>query len=334
MTINEFLDDVDARRGQPGGWPSCYNYNFLKGEENIIITLSITDKLDLKKTFRQFDPWGLVFTQELQEETGLEVKTITFSVKDSDNKINKTPNNKACYESLLRRISFISFNNSQQINIKLIVNNKEQVLYSKDSLFDNRPESDVIGEAKNQRDDDDIPDRLEKDFQAFLYGKGLEREQRTNERLAILGADFFKLKKKQLGITREFPTGVFAKEKNEQNRILPTYFIDLISLNKYGALAVIELKVNDTKLEVISQILDYALYVRCYRSKILPILDGLGIHVRRNQPIVCYVANNLFHEKFDSIQKYYNTIDKEYGFVIKKVVLGSTKVLGSAEILN
>jgi len=82
------------------------------------------------------------------------------------------------------------------------------------------------------------------------------------------------LKNKELGrIIREFPTGVFKDTISQNNRILPTEFIDVVTFNKHGNLAVIEIKLNDSQLEVIAQLLDYALFFRCYRDDLLPIIE-------------------------------------------------------------
>ena len=48
-----------------------------------------------------------------------------------------------------------------------------------------------------------------------------------------------------------------------RTQVLPTEFVDIVTLNKWGYLSVIELKLDDSQLEVVSQLLDYALFFRC-----------------------------------------------------------------------
>jgi hypothetical protein len=159
-----------------------------------------------------------------------------------------------------------------------------------------------------------------------LFGKGLGTESRTNDRLAILGEHFFQLKKKKYGVMREFPTGVYMSTKSRSNQITPTEFVDIVTLNRRGELSVIELKLDDSNLEVMSQILDYALFFRCYKSKLLKLMkkDSSGLKPRKGN-IMCYVVNNRFHKRFDAIFQYYKPNNQAYGFQIFKVVLGYTK---------
>ena len=48
----------------------------------------------------------------------------------------------------------------------------------------------------------------------------------------------------------------------------------------------------------------------------------------RNKDIHCYVVNNHFHPRFDGIMKFYSTTNKEYGFHLKKIVMGETTEMG------
>ena len=107
---------------------------------------------------------------------------------------------------------------------------------------------------------------------------------------------------------------------------MPTESVDIITLNKYGNLSVIELKLDDEQLEVISQLLDYALFFRCYIHllKHIPVItETFGTNIRKEE-IFCYVVNNHFHPRFDKILKYYSTENKDYGFQLIKIVLGYT----------
>jgi len=159
-----------------------------------------------------------------------------------------------------------------------------------------------------------------------LFGKGLNKDgdERTNERLAILGKDFFNLNRKNYALEREFPTGVFKKVKSAKTRVLPTEYIDIVTINKYKFLSIIELKLNDSQLEVISQLLDYALFFRSYIGQLKPVLNERFGKKMKAGNIICYVANNSYHPRFNSILKYYSTENKGYGFELKRIILGET----------
>jgi hypothetical protein len=205
-----------------------------------------------------------------------------------------------------------------------LYNNNSINLYSQNELFE-RPDNEVIRNFLNERRDDDKGNLLEKSFQAFLFGKGLQTKTRTNDRLAILGEHFFQLKKKQYGVLREFPTGAFLNSVSTRNQLTPTEFVDIVTLNRWGYLSVIELKLDDPKLEVMSQILDYALYFACYTDKILKVLNDNSDLEPVKDRIMCYVVNNRFHARFHDIYQYYSANNKIYKFQVFKVVLGDTK---------
>jgi len=315
-TVKDVIEDVQKLRGKSAGWPSDFEYSAKDGNAEITLKKNFN-----KENFRRLDPWGLAFIDEIGHNPTEKIKQIVFAIDKSEDNIKK-----ADMESFLRRISFLALNNKE---IKFIVklNGAERTLYETQDILFNRPDIETIREESSPGSDEDKPGRIEKDFQTFLFGKDSGREQRTNERLAILGEDFYNLKKKELGIMREFATGVFKKEKSEKNRILPTEFIDIVTLNKYGEIAIIELKLNDSKLEVISQILDYALFFRCYKSQLLSIL-GKGFKEKiKKDNIVCYVANNHFHPRFNGIKKYYTTDKKGYKFEMKQIILGQTETI-------
>jgi len=267
------------------------------------------------------DPWGLAFINEIEDNTAEKVKQIVFVID-----IPRDNDKKADIESFIRRISFLALNN-KELQFSAIIGGVKQNLYiTKDALF-NRPNTEIIREELPPRDDEEEPGRTEKDFQAFLFGKGSGKDQRINERLAILGMDFYNLGGKEIGILREFGTGVFNKEKSEKQRILPTEFIDIVTLNKYREIAVIELKLNDPKIEVISQILDYALFFRCYKDKLFSILRKEFKGKIREDNIVCYVANNHFHPMHSKIRRYYTTEKNDYKFKMKQITLGYTEII-------
>lgn len=309
--IDLFNQKINQFKGTPNNYPSCMNY-FVKGNDVIIELVKGFEKKD----FRRFDSWALAFVSEAEEELGINIKNISFVVN------HELEDFKYDFESFRRRISFINMNNSGLI-CKIILNNKNFELYDAKSLFD-RPNYETIRSDIKDRNDTDKGDLLEKAFQAFLFGKDLGTEIRTNDRLAILGEHFYKSKGKNYGILREFPTGVFKDNIRENCRLTPTESVDIITLNKYGNLAVIELKLDDEQLEVMSQILDYALFFRCYFDKIKKIdviKNTFGESIRKEE-IFCYVVNNHFHPRFDRIMKFYSTKGKSYGFQLFKIILG------------
>lgn len=323
----KFIDTITSKRKGVSGYPSYLEYNLKDGN------LQIKLRGSGKSKFRGLDAWGLAVYSKAKEE-GIETGTILFSIaKDVG---IPTPD----LEALKRRVSYLKFNN-KNIDFKLIDEAKPEAerLYSEYELF-NRPDEEVRPHIRRRGDRDKVG-RLEKDFQTFLYGKGLDKldEERTNERLAVLGEDFFKVKRGGFCQVREFPTGAFKGRISERNRILPTEYVDIVTFNKRKELSVIELKLDDSGLEVISQILDYALFFKCYVRKLkcgslnkLYEESGLSNRTQGDEArIVCYVVSNHFHPRFDEVAKYYSTKSRRYGFIIKKVELGHAEELGQSE---
>jgi hypothetical protein len=235
------------------------------------------------------------------------------------------------FESFRRRLSFISIANPD-IRFELELDGNRVMLDNKNRLF-KRPANEIIRSKFSEHSDDNNPEHLEKYIQSVLYGKDLK--ERTNVRLAILGEDFYNMKDKAIGVLREFPTGVFNGKIANATRILPTDWVDIVTQNINGNLAVIELKVNDFQLEVISQILDYCLYFASYRSqisKIENIKNTFDIDKIIKDDIIGYVANNYFHPLFDYIAPFYSTKGKDCGFCLKKVVLGETTEFSEIQI--
>jgi ribonuclease J len=312
--IRELNEEINSHTGGGGKWPSSFDYII----EPNRLTLQTNRKID-KSGYRCLDSWGIALFHYLKTEHKLDVKKIQLVVNNNGGMWS--PND----EAFKRRVSYLQINNDD-IHFKIVHNNHPVNLYSQKELFE-RPKAETIRDFLNSRGDDDKGHLLEKSFQAFLFGKGLETETRTNDRLAILGEDFFQLKKKQYGVLREFPTGAFLNNISRRDQLTPTEFVDIVTLNRYGYLSVIELKLDDPKLEVMSQILDYALYFACYGDKILDVLSknpDLNMKPLKDK-IMCYVVNNRFHIRCDDIFQYYSTKDKSYKFQILKVVLGATK---------
>lgn len=316
-TLNK---EVNAQRGGGGEWPASFDYK-IEGKR---IILKTNKKLS-KTGFRCLDSWGMALYHYVTTVHRLKIDKIEFVTNRKEDMW--MPNDKRLpnAEAFIRRVSYLGINNTA-IDFRIVSGNRSIDLYSEKGLFD-RPEEEVIRDCLNERRDDDKGSLLEKSFQAFLFGKGMEVKTKTNDRMAILGEDFFRLKKKQYGVLREFPTGAFHNTVALRNQLTPTDFVDLVTLNRYGNLSVIEIKLDDPKLEVMSQILDYALYFACYTDKILGVLKNVKpplIPRPKKDTIKCYVVNNRFHKRFDDIFRYYSTKDKQYRFQIFKVVLGYT----------
>ena len=311
--IHELNKKINSQTGGGGNWPSSFDYII----EPNRLTLQTNRTID-KSGYRCLDSWGIALYHHLKTKHKLDIQEIQFVL--NNNGETQSPND----EAFKRRVSYLQINNGH-IRFKIMHDDHPVVLCSQKELFE-RPTVEIIRDFLNSRGDDDKGHLLEKSFQAFLFGKGMETETRTNDRLAILGKDFFQLKKKQYGVLREFPTGAFNNSVHECNRLTPTEFVDIVTLNRLGYLSVIELKLDDPKLEVMSQILDYALYFACYKDQILDVLNkkpDLNMKPLKDK-IMCYVVNNRFHPRFDDIFQYYSTKGKSYKFQILKVVLGAT----------
>jgi hypothetical protein len=312
MTVKSFEQQLSTSSGFPG------SIRFSFSNDGRELRAELVGKFG-KKEFRQFDPWTLACIVDVKQKTNIEVSNVVFVInrqKITDKLFGLN------LESFRRRVSFLGINNPG-IKFEILLNDEKVFLYDKKSLF-HRPGNEIIHSKITKRGDDDKPGRLEKDFQTFLYGKGLK--ERTNNRLAILGEDFYQIKEKDFGILREFPTGVFDRKISKDTKIMPTEFVDIITVNKWGHLTVIELKLDNPALEVISQILDYGLYFRCYREQledVQAISNTFNVAKIKKAGIFCYVVNNHFHPRFDGILKFY-TKTKNYGFCLKKVVLGET----------
>lgn len=306
-TINK---KIASLTGKSHGFPGSIKYE-ISPDGKIVTTHLLKNE---KNEFRQFDPWTLAFI-DFAENDYLRSK-ITNIVFQVSSEASDAKNFAQFFEAFKRRVSFLAINNT---NRKFTVNldSNPVKLYDKKSLF-TRPKSEIVRPDEIKDRQDNKPGPLEKMFQTFLY-------EATNERLAIISNHFMGIKKKHLQILREYPTGVFNKQKNKENRILMTDFVDLVSINKYGCLSVIELKVDgNSPLELVSQILDYALFFACYKDRLLvtKTFKPLAADIRK-QEISCYAVANYFHPRFDSILPYYRTGGK-YNFELYKVILGYT----------
>jgi hypothetical protein len=325
MSIESLNQEVDQDRGKSGGWPEDLIYRAREETESVQITVTVADAADYS-VWKRIDPWGLAFFEQVKAETTTKAFRLRFSVPNP-----KSQRDKCQYEALKRRLSYLVEVNDWQQQIYLMRAGLEDKLYSWADLG-NRPENEVIHDDFSVKSDTDKPGRLEKDFQAYLYGKGLhdapgDAVRRTNERLALLGPDFVRIQKvksfkKQKGFTveREFPTGVFDHEIKGNTRILPTEHVDLVTLNRWGDLAVIEIKFDDNNLEVVAQVLNYALFFHSYRSRLNSVLNlrwGCSIEGRE---LVTYLVSNEFHPRFESVWHYYSRNARLLR--IKQVIMG------------
>lgn len=310
---NQINQEVDAGRGKSTGWPTCLTYSLEKGTARVVLTGQIN-----KTNLRKIDCWGLAFFDYCKEIAKNKPTELILEIPRKAS-ANVVPN----AEALHRRVSYLNL--GEDLNIRLLSCGVEVPSYVLADLL-KRPASEIVRTDYAERGDDDTPGRLEKDFQAYLFGKGKNDTTRTNERLAILGEDFRDLNKKKYSFVmeREFPTGVFDGQVSAHTRILPTDFIDVVSFNKRRQLSLIELKVNDSSLPVISQAVDYALFFTSYQKQLWDVLKTKLGRRPQKRDFVCYVANNCFHKRFDAVARYYSPINKGVPFKIKKVVLGGT----------
>ncbi len=217
MTLEDLLENVRSHRGTPNGWPACLTYN-VTGNQAMITMINGFEKKD----FRRFDSWGMAFVDEAERKVQRRVTTVSF-ILPKENIDDCKPD----FEAFRRRVSFLNINNTDKpIAFQIVRNGVSVPLDGKDSLF-NRPDDETVRSLEGiEGRRDDTPGRLEKDFQTFLFGNDRGQVENTNERLAILGEEFFNLKKKGIGLIRDFPTGVFRGSVKEENRILPTEYID------------------------------------------------------------------------------------------------------------
>lgn len=310
---NQLYQEVEAVRGKSTGWPKCLTYSLKEGIARIVLTGKINTT-----NLRKIDCWGLAFFDYCKENAENKPTTLILEVPRKVS-ANVAPN----FEALHRRVSYLNL--GDDLNIRLLSSGDAVPPYVLADLL-RRPASEIVRTDYAERGDDDTPGRLEKDFQAYLFGKGKNDIIRTNERLAILGEDFRDLNKKKSSFVmeREFPTGVFDEQVSAHTRILPTDFIDVVSFNKWRQLSLIELKVNDSSLPVISQAVDYALFFTSYQKQLWDVLETKLGRRPQKKGFVCYVANNCFHKRFDAVAKYYSPINRGVPFKIKKVVLGGT----------
>lgn len=292
-------------------WPQKLVHSFDKGHVKVALKGEVT-----KASLRELDSWSAAYVG-YQRDNGKEVKSLQMVVERRVNN-NSLPD----FEAFRRRASYLKEINTD-IQIEVRNENECVQLMSLKELFDRSSQNESVRSNLKKRGDDDSPGRLEKDFQAFLFGKGLNRDRRENDRCTLFGEDFYNMKDKNCGIIREFPTGVFRKTISRASRILPTEFVDLVTLNKREELSIIEIKIDEPELSVLSQLLDYALFFRCYWEQIRELLkDELRLKKNLSLPFICYVVNSHYHPLFDTASSLYTPNKKEHGFEMVKITLG------------
>jgi hypothetical protein len=299
------LDSINAdfirQRDVSGRYPKGLRYIVEKSDE--VFCLRIEDSKESDEVWKIVDPWAFAAFDYVRKILNAPIKLHFCMREPSKKEIPKC-------EALRRRLSYLA--NINKLSVSLKVGGQETHLDTMGKLTD-RPENEVIRKDIRDRSDRDTPGRLEKDFQTYLFGKGLhededEKKTRTNERLALFGKDFIfnKERKGKIGIEREFPTGVFDGEVKDDTRLLPTEYIDLVTINTHNEIAIIELKFDDDKLEVIAQLLNYALFFYSYKKQLTELLNkrlncncaGFGTKA--------YLVSNVFHPRFDDVWPYYS----------------------------
>jgi hypothetical protein len=319
MTIESLNQQVHNRKGKDG-WPANLTFKASEGEN--IVEVTIRDAGSAKDgVWKRIDPWGFAFFH-IAKEIAKKPLRLTFSLRSPD-----TPLAEWQYEALKRRVSYLA--EANHLQIILLKGDAEDKLYSIEDLT-NRPATETVYCNFAVHRGSDTPGGLEKDFQAYLIGKRHDNPSAldiwwTNERLALFGPDFAHLgggkpAKDQNGyrVVGQFPTGAFKDEVKKSNTLLSTEFVDLVTINKKRQLAVIEIKFDYANLEVISQVLNYALFFHSYRTQLTPLLDKKLACATAKCNLVAYLVSNTFHNKFESVWPYYT----KPPLTIRQVIMG------------
>jgi len=319
MTIESLNQQVHIHKGKDG-WPSDLTFKASEGDN--IVEVTVGDARSAKDgVWKRIGPWVFAFFDKAKEITKNALiekpARLTFSLRSPD-----TPLAKCQYEALKRRVSYLAEANHLQIT--LLKGDADDELYTFEKLT-NRPDTEIVHHDFRDQGVDDKTHGLEKDFQKYLAGWGLPKKsdfRLTNERLALFGDDFVRINKVKSGVVKEFPTGAFKDEVTRSNTLLSTEFVDLVTLNKHGDLAVIEIKFDDANLEVISQVLNYALFFHSYRTQLTHLLDEKLACATAGRKLVTYLVSNTFHNKFKSVWPYYSQHGPNPQLDIRQVIMG------------
>ena len=316
--IQNIVEEFNRARSKSKDVPSCLQFSAEENSETGVKVVVCVKTTPAETGLRSVDPWMLVFIHALRTrlpDSPIKRVHVDFKFKPTAYEI----------ESFRRRLSYLAINNGW--NATIVVDEKSEDAHQIYKTIDEllvRPENEVVRkDIAGRHDNPDSDGKIEKHFQTWLAGE----VRGDNERLSVLSEDFI-IRNARAKVIREFPTGVFDLVISKKSRILPTYWVDLLSLNKRNELAVIELKVNDSKLNVMAQALDYALFFSCYRKQLTPFLsDLLGPSVCSTSAISCYIANNYFHPRFPEISPFYAPRSKKWPFTFRIIDLGKTSVL-------
>jgi len=311
--MGEALDainkDLERQRATAGGYQGSINCRVDETSAGAL-ELCVTGAKENSDVWKMADPWGFAVWHEIHNRLGGIKLGLRFEMPEPSKR------DLLKYEAFKRRLSYLAEVNESCISVVLSKCGEIVILYRIDELA-NRPDDEVVRNKFDDRSDKDRPGRLEKDFQSYLFGKGLWDfvgnglrnivGKRTNERLALFGDDFSRIGelKPRLHVEREFPTGAFKGKISGDTRILPTEYIDLVTINKNKEIAIIELKFDDDPLEVVAQLLNYALFFFSYKEKLTPLIDErLGCSCR-DYRIKAYLVSNVFHPRLDDVWRYY-----------------------------
>jgi hypothetical protein len=321
-SLVELNSRVAAATKGARGWPArlTFTANYTPSDDSVTIRITAMNGTPWK----QIDPWSMAFLAQVRSLTDKPV-SLSFAVPDAA--LHKQ---QLQFEAFKRRLSYL--NEVNDLKATLDQAGTSVPLYSLSELSA-RPDDEVVRDRFRMRGDTDTPGRLEKDFQAYLFGKGKHDDSsdkvRSNERLALFGKDFLGLQraKEEVRVEREFPTGVFKSSIKRGHQILATEYVDLVTINRNRELSVIEIKFDDNTLEVIAQTLNYALFFNGYRAKLTPLLDAkLAPPTKNDQtasfskefPLVTYVVSNTFHPRFRDVFPFY----AKGNLAIRQIILG------------
>ena len=297
-----------------GKVPSCLKFSVKENSDGILTAVVRGEgHKAVDGGCRIVDPWAVAFIDELNNNClpNAAIRCLHIELENNPKDFD--------LESFRRRLSYLALNNGWSVD--LFVSGESKSLYTDWVSLLNRPPNEEINleDIATRTDSDDTDGKLEKNFQTWLAGK----KRSSNERLCLLGEDFIFDKKSEQKVLREFATGAYREKKKKENRILPTYWLDFVTVNRRKELALIELKVNDINLEVLAQLLDYALFFTSYATPLSDVLSKLEISVDPEKKIACYVVNTKFHPRFDTIAPYFAPRSEEAPFTLSKVLLGS-----------
>ena len=290
------IDSINAyfekqRKSKSGGYSSHMKYIVKKTDKTFELCVESN-----KDVWKLADPWGFAAFDYAKRKLNVPL-SLRFSMRYPLNKLEEQHS-----EAFKRRLSYLADVN--KLRITLNIGGQGAPLYKMSELAKRQDE--VLRDKIVPRKDYNDSGKLEKDLQAFLIGMRLPKDKRTNERLALFGEDF--VGNQNPRVVREFPTGVFRKDVSKTTRILPSEYIDFVTINKHGEIAIIELKFcTNPQLEVIAQLLNYILFFYLYITD-NNLTSLLAEHLEcepANAGIKAYLVSNVFHIKLADIWPYY-----------------------------